>query len=254
MHLKTKALFSFIPLASLFLMLPQTVQSAETKVAVAANFTAAAKDIAAAFQTETGHVATLSFGSTGKLFTQIANGAPFSVFLAADQKRPEKAETDGLASKGSRFTYASGKIVLYSADPKLVDASGSVLQTSDGFDKLAIANPKTAPYGAAAIEAMTALQVPQQVMAKIVRGDSISQTYQFVATGNAQLGFVALSQVINTNEGSQWIVPADLYSPIKQDAVLLKSGANDEAAVAFIEFLKGNTAKTIIQKFGYGVE
>ena len=234
--------------------LTQIANAADTKVAVAANFTAAAKEIASTFEAETGHTATLSFGSTGKLYTQIANGAPFSVFLAADQARPIKAEEEGLAAPDSRFTYASGKIVLFSMNPDLVDSEGAVLQSPGSFHKLAIANPKTAPYGAAAIETLNTLKVPQEVMDTLVRGDSISQTHQFVASGNAQLGFVALSQVINSKEGSQWVVPADLYTPIKQDAVLLKTGAEDEAAKAFLSFLKSEKAKEIILKFGYGVE
>ena len=234
--------------------LGSVADAAETNVAVAANFTAAAKEIAAAFETETGHVVKLSFGSTGKLFTQIVNGAPFTVFLAADQARPIKAESDGVAVEGSRFTYASGKIVLYSTDASLVDEKGDVLQNPDRFDKLAIANPKTAPYGAAAMEAMEKLNVPQATLDKIVRGDSISQTNQFVASGNAQLGFLALSQVVGSSEGSQWVVPAELYAPIRQDVVLLKTGADDEAAKAFVGFLKSETATDIIRKFGYGVD
>ena len=239
---------------ALSLTIGAAAQAAETKVAVAANFTAAAKEIATAFEAETGHTAVLSFGSTGKIYTQIANGAPFSLFLAADQARPIKAEKEGLAVADTRFTYAQGKIVLYSTDPALVDSEGAVLQSPDKFDKLAIANPKTAPYGAAAMETLTNLKVPSAVMDALVQGDSISQTHQFVASGNAQLGFVALSQVVDSKEGSQWVVPSELYTPIKQDVVLLKTGADDEAAKAFLAFLKGDTAKAIILKFGYGVE
>nr|WP_319388551.1 molybdate ABC transporter substrate-binding protein [uncultured Cohaesibacter sp.] len=239
---------------ALSLTVGAAAQAAETKVAVAANFTAAAKEIATAFEAETGHTAVLSFGSTGKIYTQIANGAPFSLFLAADQARPIKAEKEGLAVADTRFTYAQGKIVLYSTDPALVDSEGAVLQSPDKFDKLAIANPKTAPYGAAAMETLTNLKVPSAVMDALVQGDSISQTHQFVASGNAQLGFVALSQVVDSKEGSQWVVPSDLYTPIKQDVVLLKTGADDEAAKAFLAFLKGDKAKAIILKFGYGVE
>lgn len=239
---------------ALSLTIGAAAQAAETKVAVAANFTAAAKEIATAFEAETGHTAVLSFGSTGKIYTQIANGAPFSLFLAADQARPIKAEKEGLAVADTRFTYAQGKIVLYSTDPALVDSEGAVLQSPDKFDKLAIANPKTAPYGAAAMETLANLKVPSAVMDALVQGDSISQTHQFVASGNAQLGFVALSQVVDSKEGSQWVVPSDLYTPIKQDVVLLKTGADDEAAKAFLAFLKGDTAKAIILKFGYGVE
>nr|WP_319485723.1 molybdate ABC transporter substrate-binding protein [uncultured Cohaesibacter sp.] len=239
---------------ALSLTVGASAQAAETKVAVAANFTAAAKQIAAAFEAETGHTAVLSFGSTGKIYTQIANGAPFSLFLAADQARPIKAEKEGLAVADTRFTYAQGKIVLYSTDPALVDSEGDVLQSPDKFNKLAIANPKTAPYGTAAMEALANLKVPSAVMDALVQGDSISQTHQFVASGNAQLGFVALSQVVDNKEGSQWVVPSSLYTPIKQDVVLLKTGADDEAAKAFLAFLKSDTAKAIILKFGYGVE
>lgn len=254
MSLSFKTLLSLSALTLSVVSLTGPSHAADTKVAVAANFTAAAKEIATAFAAETDHTATLSFGSTGKLYTQIANGAPFSVFLAADQARPIKTETEGLAVPDSRFTYAQGKIVLYSTDPDLVDSEGAVLKQPDKFHKLAIANPKTAPYGAAAMETLDKLNVPAAVMDALVQGDSISQTHQFVASGNAQLGFVALSQVVNNKEGSQWVVPADLYAPIKQDAVLLKTGSNNEAAKAFLAFLKGKTAKEIILKFGYGVE
>ena len=223
----------------------------ETHIAVAANFTAAAKEIAAAFGKETGHEAVLIFGSTGKLYAQIANNAPFDAFLAADVARPEKAEKEGLGVAGSRFTYAVGQIVLFSADPALVDAQGTVLKTGT-FEKIAIANPKTAPYGAASIEAMKALGVYDRLEPRIVKGDSISQTLQFVTTRNAALGFVALSQVIADDTGSKWVVPTDLYTPIRQDAVLLTRGADNAAAKAFLAFLKSETALAIIAKYGYG--
>ncbi len=226
----------------------------ETTVAVAANFTAAAKDIAKAFEKETGHKAVLAFGSTGKLYAQIAHGAPFEVFLAADQKRPKKTESEGLAVPGSRFTYAKGKIVLYSSDASLVDGAGKVLAMTTKFAKLAIANPKTAPYGAAATQAMQKLGVYEGVKDKIVQGDSIAQTHQFVVTGNAQLGFVAFSQVVKTSGGSQWVVPDNLYTPIRQDAVLLKTGVQNDVAQAFLAFLKGETAHAIIESYGYGLE
>lgn len=230
------------------------VRADETNVAVAANFTTAAKEIAAAFAADSGHKAVLSFGSTGKLYTQIANGAPFQVFLAADTARPEKAEAKGLAVPGTRFAYATGKIVLFSADPALVDGGGNVLGEPDAYEKLAIANPKTAPYGAAAVAAMTKLGIFAKVKDRIVQGDSIAQTYQFVVTGNAQLGFVALSQVINNDTGSKWVVPGDLYAPIRQDAVLLKTGADSAAAKAFLDYLKGHKARAIIRSYGYGIE
>ncbi|WP_181409896.1 molybdate ABC transporter substrate-binding protein [Martelella alba] len=245
---------TFALLAAVAALLPAGAFAGEINVAVAANFTEAAKDIAAAFNQETGNDAVLSFGSTGKLYTQIANGAPFTVFLAADQARPEKAVTEDLAVEGSEFTYAIGKLVLYSSDAGLVDDEGAVLKSEDGFDKIAIANPDAAPYGAAAVETMKALGLYDTLTPKIVQGDSISQTYQFVTTGNAELGFVALSQVIDTEGGSQWVVPADLYTPIKQDAVLLKTGADDETSKAFMDFLKSDTAHKIIESYGYAVE
>ncbi|WP_428241406.1 molybdate ABC transporter substrate-binding protein [Gynuella sp.] len=228
--------------------------AAETKVAVAANFTEAAKEIAAAFSRETGHVSVLSFGSTGKLYAQIANGAPFEVFLAADDARPAKAEEEGLAVKGTRFTYAKGKIVLYSADASLIDRDGKVLGQPEKFNKLAIANPKTAPYGAAAVATMNTMGIYDLISAKLVRGDSIAQTYQFVATKNAELGFVALSQVVDQDGGSRWVVPDNFYRPIRQDAVLLSNAVDSEAANAFLQFLKSNTARNIIESYGYGLE
>ncbi|AJQ93069.1 molybdate ABC transporter substrate-binding protein [Gynuella sunshinyii] len=241
-------------LISIVSYLSVSAWAAETKVAVAANFTETAKEIAAAFSRETGHVSVLSFGSTGKLYAQIANGAPFEVFLAADDARPAKAEEAGLAVKGSRFTYAKGKIVLYSTDTSLIDADGKVLGQPEKFNKLAIANPKTAPYGAAAVATMNAMGVYDLISGKLVQGDSIAQTYQFVATKNAELGFVALSQVVDQDGGSRWIVPENLYHPIRQDAVLLSNAADSEAAKAFMQFLKSDIARNIIESYGYGLE
>lgn len=241
-------------LSASVVVLPGAAFSAETKIAVAANFTAAAKDIAKAFEAKTGHKAVLAFGSTGKLYMQIANGAPFEAFLAADQKRPQRGEAEGLAVPGSRFTYAKGKIVLFSTDARLVDDAGKVLGKPDAFAKLAITNPKTAPYGAAAVEAMEKLRLYAGVKAKLVQGDNLAQTYQFIVTKNAQLGFVAYSQVIKAEGGSKWMVPDNLYAPIRQDAVLLKTGENSEAAKAFLAFLKSDAARTILESYGYGLE
>ena len=226
--------------------------TAEVTVAVAANFTATAKRIAAAFAAGSEHVAVLSFGSTGKLYAQIAHGAPYDVFLAADQARPQKAIDEGLAVAASRYTYASGKLVLYSTDAALVDDEGNVLH-STRFARLAIANPDTAPYGSAAIEVLQALGVHDKVADRLVRGDNIAQTLQFVVTKNAQLGFVALAQIIETRGGSRWIVPEGLYTPVRQDAVLLARGASNPAARAFMEFLMSETARDIIRAFGYGI-
>lgn len=229
---------------------PWSAEAGQTSVAVAANFTDAANEIAQAFQEKTGHEAVLSFGSTGQLYTQITQDAPFEVFLAADAERPQLAEDEGLALPHTRFTYATGRIVLWSRDPDQVRGQAT-LEDGD-FDKIAIANPVTAPYGAAAVQAMEALGVHQQLESKIVQGNNIAQTYQFVETGNAELGFVALAQLAGKSEGSRWEVPLDLYPTIRQDAVLLERGADNQAARAFLAFLQGPDAARIIARYGYG--
>jgi molybdate transport system substrate-binding protein len=243
-----------IQIAVLALAFAATARAEETQVAVAANFTAPAKLIAAEFEKETGHKAVLAFGATGKLYAQIKNGAPFEVLLAADDRTPAKLEEEGMAVRDSRFTYAVGQLVLWSARPDLVDEEGEVLEKGD-FKHLAIANPKTAPYGAAAIETLTALKLLDAVTPKLVQGENIAQTHQFVVSGNAELGFVALSQVWKDGKltsGSAWVVPEALHAPIRQDAVLLNSGAGNAAAVAWLDFLKGEKAREVIHAFGYG--
>ena len=224
----------------------------QTQVAVAANFTAPAKEIAAAFKAETGNEAQLSFGASGQFHAQIQQGAPFQVFLSADADRPRAAIEAGLAVVDSRFTYAIGKLVLWSKSLDL--AKGDEALKAGAFAKLAIANPKSAPYGAAAVEAMTKLGVYDAIQPKIVQGASIGQAFEFVDTGNAELGFVALSQLANDTAGSRWPVPQALYAPIRQDAVLLKIGADDQASKAFLAFLKGPLARAIIEKYGYGLD
>lgn len=227
----------------------------EVQVAVAANFTAPMQDIAAQFEKDTGHVAKLSFGATGKFYAQISHGAPFEVFLSADSKTPAKLDDEKATVPGMRFTYAKGTLVLWSKDGNMVDAKGDILKTSSA-PHLAIANPKTAPYGTAAIQTMTKLGVLDAWQPKLVQGENIAQTYQFVATGNAPLGFVALSQVFKDGKitsGSAWIVPQDMHDPILQDAVLLKQGADNKAAKALLEYLKGSKAHAIIKSYGYGV-
>jgi molybdate transport system substrate-binding protein len=224
--------------------------AAQVQVAVAANFAEPAKEIARRFEARTGHKATLSFGASGQFFTQISKGAPFEVFLSADVDRPLKAEADGLAVAGSRFTYATGQLVLWSKTPGLVDRRGAVLST-DKYQKLALADPKAAPYGQAAVETLRGLKLYDRVAPKIVQGTSIAQALQFAQTGAAELGFVALSQVINERGGSRWVVPENLHAPIDQQAVLLKTGAGNPAAVAFMVFLKGPEAKAIIRRYGY---
>lgn len=227
-------------------------KAGETLVAVAANFAATAEEIGELFTEATGHTVMYSFGATGQLYTQITHGAPFDVFLAADDVHPARLEAEGLTVPGSRFSYASGKLVLWSADPAMIDPEGAVLR-SGAFDRLAIANPETAPYGTAAVEVLKALGVYEALQPKIVQGSSIAQAHQFVATGNAQLGFVALAQVIFDETGSRWIVPEALYTPIVQDAVLLKKGDANEAARAYLHFLRSPEAVAIIQRYGYGV-
>lgn len=226
--------------------------AADTQVAVAANFTEPAKEIAAAFKAATGDTAVLSFGASGQFYTQIAHGAPFEVFLSADADRPKKAEQDGLAVPGSRFSYAFGRLVLYSKTPGLVDPAGAILSAGK-FEKISIADPAAAPYGAAAIQTMQKLHVYDQLTPKIVQGSSITQAYQFVATGAAEVGFVALSQVIDVPGGSRWVVPEADHAPIDQQAVLLNPGKDSKAARAFVAFLKGPQAVAIIKRYGYEV-
>jgi molybdate transport system substrate-binding protein len=229
----------------------------EVQVAVAANFTAPMKEIATAFEKATGHKAVLAFGSTGKFYSQIKNGAPFEVLLAADAETPKKLESEGSAVPGTRFTYAVGKLVLWSAKPDFVDAKGAVLKEGK-LEHLSIANPKLAPYGAAGVEAMKNLGVYEALAPKLVQADNIGQAFQFVQSGNAELGFVALSQVIDVQSGkigsgSGWIVDPKLYSPIRQDAIVLLKGEGKPAAKALMKFLKGQQARTVIKRFGYGL-
>lgn len=234
------------------LLVPGLAQAGETLVAVAANFTAPVKEIAAAFEKKTGDKVNFSFGSTGQLYTQISQGAPFEALFAADDERPLRAEKEGFGVPGSTFTYAVGTLVLWSAKPGVVDPKGEVLKTG-GFAKLAIANPKAAPYGAAAVETLNALGLYATLEPKIVQGNNISQAHQFVASGNADLGFVALSQVALDPSGSRWVVPQDLYAPIYQDAVLLKKGASNPVTSAFLAFQKSPEALAVLKKYGYGV-
>jgi molybdate transport system substrate-binding protein len=229
-----------------------SASAADVQVAVAANFTAPAQAIAKAFAAKTGDTAVLSFGASGQFFTQITHGAPFEVFLSADAERPLKLEQAGAGLAGSRFTYAVGRLVLWSATPGLVDDRGAVL-AKGGFAKLAIADPMAAPYGAAAIQTLAKLGLADALAPKIVKGVSITQAYDFARTGAAELGFVALSQVIDVPGGSRWLVPQADYAPIEQQAILLAPGANDPAAKAFLAFLRGPEARAIIQRYGYEV-
>jgi molybdate transport system substrate-binding protein len=243
------SLFVVLCLSSLF------ARADEIQVAVAANFTTPMQIIAALFERDTGHKATLAFGATGKFYAQIVNGAPFEVFLAADDETPAKLEKEGLAVAGTRFTYAIGKLMLWSADPKLVDAKGDVLKKGN-FKHLALANPKIASYGTAAVEAMTKMGMLNELQSRFVQGENISQTYQFISSGNAELGFVALSQISKEGKietGSAWAVPANLYNPIRQDAVVLTKGKDKPAATALLAYLHGPKAQRIVRTFGYEI-
>ncbi|EGF89449.1 molybdate ABC transporter, periplasmic molybdate-binding protein [Asticcacaulis biprosthecium C19] len=224
----------------------------DVQVAVAANFTEPAKAIAAAFQKKTGHTVTQSFGPSGGFYSQIQHGAPFEVFLSADAERPTRLEAEGLGVKGTRFVYAFGTLVLWSAKPGFVDNQGAVLKGR--YDHLAIADPAAAPYGVAAVETLKKLGLYDQVAPKIVKGTSIAQAYSFVSTGSAELGFVALSQVINEKGGSRWVVPKTYYTPVDQQAILLKPGVKDPAAKAYLDFLRSPPAIAIIKSYGYEVK
>lgn len=253
MLLKNK--FGKFGLVAVFMAAVGSVKADEVVVAVAANFTDATRDIVPLFEKATGHTAKVSYGSTGKLYAQIENGAPFEVFLAADTARPEKAEAEGLAVPGSRFTYAQGKLVLWSAKPGTFE-DGERYVSSVAFPRAAMANPKTAPYGLAAQQVMEHMGVWQEAKGKMVRGDSIAQTFQFTATSNAEAGFVAYSQVKAWDgaKGSLWVIPADYYAPISQQAVLLRKGEENPAADAFLTFLRGPEARAVIEGYGYGIE
>jgi molybdate transport system substrate-binding protein len=227
----------------------------EVPVAVAANFTAPMQQIAIEFQKDTGHSAQLSFGSTGKFYAQITNGAPFEVLLAADSETPARLASEGNAVAASQFTYAIGKLVLWSAKPGLVDDKGAVL-SNPAIAHVAYCNPKLAPYGVAAVEVMKSLGVFDALQPKLVQGENISQAHQFVASGNAEIGFIALSQVFKDGRiaaGSGWILPSNLYSAIRQDAVILAKGRDRPAATALLNYLKSDKAKAIIRSFGYGL-
>lgn len=227
----------------------------EVQVAVAANFTAPIQAIAKDFEKDTGHKLVASFGATGQFYAQINNGAPFEVFLAADDSTPAKLEQEKQTVEGSRFTYAIGTLALWSAKPGYVDAQGEVLKKND-YKHLSIANPKTAPYGLAATQVLTKLNLTEATKGKLVEGQNITQAFQFVSTGNAELGFVALSQIYKDGKvenGSAWIVPSSLHDPIRQDAVILNKGKDNPAAKAFIDYLKGPKATAVIKSYGYEI-
>lgn len=232
-----------------------TAHAGEVQVAVAANFAGPMEKLAAEFQRDTGHKAIVATGATGKFYAQIRNGAPFEVLLAADDDTPARLETENHVVAGSRFTYAVGRLVLWSARDGVVDAGGNVLKTGS-YKHLAIANPKTAPYGAAAVATLRKLGLYESVQPRIVQGENIAQAWQFASTGNAELGFVAQAQVWRDGKftsGSGWIVPATMHAPIRQDAALLAKGAGNPAAQALLQYLRTDKAKALIRTFGYEV-
>ena len=227
----------------------------QVNVAVASNFSAPMNSIAAEFTKDTGHQALLSLGSSGKFYAQIKNGAPFQVFLSADDETPATLEREGLGVPGSRYTYAIGTLVLWSARPGYVDAKGAVLKTGS-FNKLALANPKLAPYGKAAMEVLAGMKLVDALTPRFVLGENIAQTYQFASTGNAELGLIALSQIMKGSKitgGSAWIVPGSLHSPIRQDVLLLATGKGNPAAEALMAYLKSKKARAIMKSYGYGI-
>lgn len=234
---------------------PAASVAEEVRVAVAANFLATLNEIMTIFEQDRGHTAVVSSGSSGKLYAQIKNGAPFDVFFSADVMRPKLLEEEGFAVPGSRFTYAVGRLTLWG--PAMIKGNGISMALSDHVEHVAIANPKTAPYGAAAKEALQALGLWEQVQDRLVRGENIGQTFHFVFSKNAQLGFVALSQVLGpkvNGSGSRWDVPTHLHAPIRQQAVLLRPGQRQEVARAFLNYVKGVRSRNVIERFGYGLE
>ena len=232
-----------------------TAHAGEVQVAVAANFAGPMEKLAEQFQKDTGHKAVVASGATGKFYAQIRNGAPFEVLLSADDETPARLEAEGQVVARSRFTYAVGRLVLWSARANYVDATGAVLKTGD-FMHLAIANPKTAPYGAAAVAVIDKLGLTARLQPRLVQGENIAQAFQFASTGNAELGFVAQAQVWRDGKftaGSGWIVPASMHAPIRQDAALLTRGAKNPAAQALLDYLRSDKAKALIRAYGYEV-
>ncbi|KPW35940.1 Molybdenum ABC transporter, periplasmic molybdate-binding protein [Pseudomonas coronafaciens pv. atropurpurea] len=253
--MRKTSLHALLKLAALAVAIPAAASALadDVQVAVAANFTAPLQAIATDFEKDTGHKLVVSSGATGQIYAQIKNGAPFEVFLSADDATPARLEQEGDIVKGSRFTYAVGTLALWSPKEGYVDSKGDVLKANQ-YQHLSIANPKTAHYGLAATQVLAKLELTDATKAKIVEGQSITQAYQFVSTGNAELGFVALSQVYKDGKltgGSAWIVPDSLHDPIRQDAVILVKGKDNAAAKALVAYLKGPKAAAIIKSFGY---
>lgn len=250
-------MFRRLALVVAFLASAAPSHAAEALVAVAANFAEVIDELKPAFEKASGHRLQATTGSTGKLYAQIKAGAPFHILLSADAKTPERMEEEKLGVSGSRFTYAVGKLALWSSDPARISRNGADALKADDVRHIAIANPDLAPYGVASRETLQSLDLWDPLKSKIVMGQNIGQTHSMVATGNAQLGFVALSAILSpraTSKGSHWEVPQKLFAPIKQDAILLNAGRDNEAATAFLKFLRTPEARTVIERYGYGIE
>ena len=234
-------------------LMSANAQAAEIKVAVASNFANVLKEIAVEFQKDTGHQLAITPGATGKFYAQISNGAPFDVFLSADDETPRKLAQEGKANASSQFTYAIGRLALWSPNPEMVDKNADILKT-DKFKFIAIANAKVAPYGQAAVQTMQKLGVLAKIEPRVVQGESIAQTYQFVSTGNTQLGFVALSQIFEHGKiktGSAWIVPEEMHEQLKQDAVILQACKQTSVCQDLMDYLKSDKAKKMMASYGY---
>lgn len=234
-------------------VMSSSAQAAEVSVAAASNFVAPLEHIAVLFQKESGHTLKVSSAASGKLYAQIKGGARFDVFLSADEELPKQLLQEGLAVGGSRFIYATGRLVLWSAQPGLVDEKASVLNKGN-FNTLAIANPVNSPYGVAAKETLTKLTMWNSIQRKLDKGDDLAQTYQLAASERDDLAFIALSQVMRDgkiSQGSWWLVPPEMYKPIRQSAVLLSGAKDKEAAKAFLVFLTGEKARAVMRGFGY---
>lgn len=260
-HIPTRPALSIpgkiIGLGLVWLTLSGNVFGEDLAVAVASNFLNPFRSLANEFKKSAPHTALIISGSTGSLFAQIINGAPYHVFLAADSLRPKILEEKGLAVQGSRFVYARGRLTLWSADPDRIGKNGIDILRRRNFRHLAIANPKTAPYGRASIKVLEKFNLLDALSPLLVRGGNIGQTFQFVSTGNAELGFVSLSQVLDPklkNKGSRWDIPKEYHGPLEQSVVLLKKGQNNKAAKALMNFLKSAKAKTLIRQYGYDLE
>lgn len=248
--MKRKLLSWCVVVITVLVVTPASAES--VLVAVAANFVPPFREIAMDFEKATGHAVQVAAGSSGNFYSQIQNGAPFDVFFSADNERPKKLEDEGLGVKDTRFTYAIGRLVVWSSNADFI--KGEETLRSKNFKRLAIANPKTAPYGVAAMQTMQKLQLWDSVQPQIVMGENIGQTMGFIESGNAQLGFLALSQVMDPKikgKGSRWDVPSDLHEPIKQDVILLTKGKDNRAATALMEFVTSPQAKAIIERYGY---